>query len=103
MELENITIASELTSSDPGKQINSLLILLRLYSAGKDVQHYVSTVIQSVLVKSTDTLVKKLCYQLIRGCSITSIYDWYFYKLWLLTDKGFCSEGYRARYDQHSE
>jgi hypothetical protein len=78
MELENITIASELTSSDPAKQINSLLILLRLYSAGKDVQHYVSTVIQSVLVKSTDTLVKKLCYQLIKGCSITSKYDWEF-------------------------
>jgi vesicle coat complex subunit len=80
MELENASIAAELSSSDAGKQVNALLVLLRLYSAGKDVQNYVSTVVQSVLVKSTDPLVRKLCYQLVKGCTITSKYDWYEYK-----------------------
>ncbi|KAL9656750.1 hypothetical protein ABK040_003017 [Willaertia magna] len=78
MELENVTIAAELSSSDPTKQINALLILHRLYTAGKDIQNYVSTVINAVLVKSTDSLVKKLCYQLIKGCAITSRHDWNF-------------------------
>ena len=78
MELENASIAAELSSSVPTNQINALLVLLRLYSAGKDVQNYVSTVIQSVLVKSNDPLVRKLCYQLIKGCTITNKYDWDF-------------------------
>jgi len=78
MELENISIAAELSSSDPTKQINALLILHRLYTAGKDIQNYVSTVITAVLVKSSDPLVKKLCYQLIKGCAITSRHDWNF-------------------------
>ncbi|KAF0974232.1 hypothetical protein FDP41_006842 [Naegleria fowleri] len=78
MELENISIAAELSSSDPTKQTNALLILHRLYTAGKDIQNYVSTVINAVLVKSSDPLVKKLCYQLIKGCAITSRHDWNF-------------------------
>lgn len=78
MELENASIAAELSSSVPTNQINALLVLLRLYSAGKDIQNYVSTVVQSVLVKSNDPLVRKLCYQLIKGCTISNKYDWDF-------------------------
>jgi vesicle coat complex subunit len=78
MELENASIAAELSSSVLNNQINALLVLLRLYSAGKDIQNYVSIVIQSVLVKSNDPLVRKLCYQMVKCCTITNKYDWDF-------------------------
>lgn len=86
MELENVSIVTLLNSIDPNKQIQSLLILLQQSIDGKDVQSYLSTIIQSVLIKSNHKEVKKLCYELIKGCTINSKDDWSFIEKSLIID-----------------
>jgi hypothetical protein len=46
MELENVSIVSNLGSSDVNRQMSSLMSLYHQSIDGKDVQSYISTIIQ---------------------------------------------------------
>jgi hypothetical protein len=86
MELENVGVVSLLSSVDTVKQTNALTSLIQQSIEGKDIQSFLPTIVSSVLIKSHNNQVKKLCYDLIKSVTIISKDDWGFVEKSLISD-----------------